>query len=555
MANASVRQLASNSFGYESSSNMRYFSIDQSGDWLLLGMGTEGFGVADISSLPTMSLLFQERCKDTGGSNSGHPNRRTLWTGTPGNAGARGFTITRTTPNNTIGATARIMEWDITDADPANWGPSSPLVIHEEVSAAGETVPLYSDAETDGTDIFVACQIYGAQKFSAADVSAGPSAENTTGSWETQGLCLGSSHVFYANYQYGLRCLLKSDMSDVDSISPPSIFGVTLRPWDLVIDENEKYLYASFNVDSGAAASLGGLIVYDVSNPASITQVTAAATTVFWDLSNMGGDAPCLRLYKHQNKIYMANGLDGILVFDVTDPTTPVLERNLKTSPKDDTTADCHIWRSGDTHYLAYGDAYNYSNTGSKALIVDQLYPEGRGVFTIGNYGSTATNTTGVAQTVAISHDVTSKTYTAVEGDIVTDYRLRVQDNSAARTFKIGLYTVSSGVPDVIVAGSEATVENTNDTDTDYRELSITGLSIALTAGVEYCVCVIQTVAGSGRICHDGGTAGSRDNSVTGGNFKTTWTESIVNVDAAVAALGKNIKAGTITGTVVDTII
>jgi hypothetical protein len=193
--------------------------------------------------------------------------------------------------------------------------------------------------------------------------------------------------------------------------------------------------------------------------------------------------------------------------------------------------------RFGSQDVLVYGDGFQELSGGSKSLYFAEI---NQMAFTIGNYGSTATSNTGVAATIALSHDVTSKTYTAVEGDVVTDYSLRVQDNTAARTFKIALYSVSSAVPATLVPGSEATVENTNTTDTDYRNLSITGLYIPLVAGVEYCVCVTMTGAGSGRIAHDGGSDGSRDNTVTGGNFNSGWTESITNVDAAVSAVGRN---------------
>lgn len=409
---------------------------------------------------------------------------------------------------------------------------------------------LYSDVDTDGTNLFVAGQVSGYYKFDPADLSSGPIASievTEEANTETQGVtyCRPKDLVIFANYRFGIRILDNASWGGSINHEVAQYAAAThnLRPWKVATKGN--WLFACVNVNAPNESSTErGLLTLDLSG--DVTTLTASdwnyaqIPTKYNDTWNSQGDAPQNDISILGDYCYVSNGQEGVLCWYIADPASPVFVGVIGDIISGDNLYLSKAVAFRGTTALIYGDGFN-STSGSKSLYFAEI---NQMPFTIGNYGSTATATAGVATTIAISHDVTNKTYTAVEGDIVTDYALRVQDAVASRTYKIALYSVSSSVPDVLVPGSEATVTNSNTTGTEFRNLTVSGLSIALTAGVEYCVCVTMTVAGTGLVAQDGGADGSRDNTVTGGNFNPGWTESVTNIDAAVAALGRNISGG-----------
>lgn len=422
---------------------------------------------------------------------------------------------------------------------------------------------LYSDVTTDGAgNLLVAGQKSGYYKFNASNLSAGPVASlevTAEANTETQGVVyyVNGDMAIFLNYTYGIRILDNASWggSVNHKVGAYSAASVTLRPWKGVIKGD--YLLCCVNVVSPDQSSdERGLLTLDLSG--DVTSLTSSdwnysqIPTKYNDTWNSQGDAPQNDISLLGDFVYISNGQEGVLCWYVADPANPVFVGSDTASLiSGDNLYLAKAFRIGGSDALIYGDGFN-GTSGSKSLYSAEINQMS---FTIGNYGSTATATTGCGSTIAISHDVTSETYTASEGDIVTEYQLRVQDSAGSRTFGVAIFSVNSGVPDVIVPGSFQTVTNANTTNTDYRDLQITGLSVALTAGVEYCVCVIQnSTISTSKVCQDGGSGGSRDNTVTGGVFNSDWTESVAGVNAAVSALGRNVS-GTTAGTIISTII
>ena len=78
--------------------------------------------------------------------------------------------------------------------------------------------------------------------------------------------------------------------------------------------------------------------------------------------------------------------------------------------------------------------------------------------------------------------------YTASTGDVVTAlHGYAFSANTGDWTFDIAIYEVTGGVPDALV-GAVQTI--TGSTQTDRIWVSVTGLNISLTNGVEYTICV-----------------------------------------------------------------
>lgn len=543
MANP-VFQSLSKSFGLPSSSASVWFGFkrvfgDGGEEYIFGARGTEGVFIADISDKSAPIQILAAKTQDTGGGDSSDTCRAFIPFGVPGTVGAKAFSITRSGAYDAPNARARIMEWDISDADPANWGASSPLVIFEDTSASPSSVMLYSDMETDGVSLFVAGQRHGFAKFNPADVSVGP-VTNLTGDSENQGLDVGTVNVFFCNYVFGLRVLLKSTLADVGSVSIQSSDGFKIRPWDAVLSDDENFLFCSFNTSGGS--NQAGVIVYDVSNPASIPDGTIYNIPVgqrpIW---NGAGDEPCLRLSKSDHFLYVSTEQNCAGIWDISDPNALVFLNNQGNLDGGDTTAAVLVWQEGANYYAVYGDGYQPDNTGTNQFYIDQVFPRGIMAFTIGNPGSVSVTTRTISDTQGLSTDLTTGTYTAVTGDIVTEYQIRVQDSAGARDFDVALYDVSGSLPVNLIAGSIETISNPNTTGSVFRDLSISGLSIPLTGGVEYMVCVSLTLGASADITHDGGTGASRDNTVVAGAFNATWTNSQTAQDLSIAAIGESL--------------
>jgi len=366
-------QPTAKAFALPPSDNSVWFGFYRSGNYIFGARGTAGVAVIDISVKTAPVIVFESKTKDTVGADSSHACRTFFPVGTPGTGGAVAFSITRNGLYEAVNATSRIMEWDISDPDPANWGPSTPLVIYEDTSASANDVMLYSDMQTDGTNLFVAGQKKGVAKFSVSDVSAGP-VTNEADDWETQGLVLGSSHAFYCNYRFGLRSILLSDMSSVDSIPTETFGGKGLRPWDGELTEDENHLIVSFN--TSAPEHYSGIVVYDVSNPAAITHI-ATSIIPAEDRSSWfsGGDSPCLRTSMVDGYFFAANGFKGYGCWDVSDPTAPVWQGNISELDAGDSVAGVEIWQESGMWYAATGDGYQPANSGTNQFYLDRVYP------------------------------------------------------------------------------------------------------------------------------------------------------------------------------------
>ncbi len=116
------------------------------------------------------------------------------------------------------------------------------------------------------------------------------------------------------NYAYiaaGTGGLVMVDISNPASMSIVSQLALN--------DEAEAvYIFGSY---AYVAAGSEGLIVFDVSSPTSISRVAQ------WKES----DSDARDVYAHAGKAYLADGINLTRVFDVTDPANPILEREVNT--------------------------------------------------------------------------------------------------------------------------------------------------------------------------------------------------------------------------------
>lgn len=279
----------------------------------------------------------------------------------------------------------QLNKWDVST-------PATPSFVAEHIDKgdasgsggdSGVGAELYSSMRTDGTHLFVSTQVTGVFKF---DLTLAEVASNITGSWETQGLAIDDTHVFTANYRYGVRILLKSTLADVGSVAGFTYDSggpdeATLRPWEAVVDSDTSTQYVYYSTNTSNADNFNnpgrGLLVLDVSTPATPVWVAHVAPpagdqSTGFD-SNSSGDSPHLGISKIGDFVFIANGFKGSLVYYVEDPLNPVYLTVLAPPDSPDTIFATQIFLQNSQFYLAYGDGQENSGEGNKQLYINEI--------------------------------------------------------------------------------------------------------------------------------------------------------------------------------------
>ena len=374
-ARLTLSQVDSNDFGEASNINSVWWNLKSTGDYLYGARGTSGVSVIDCSTPSTMTETFDSFCHNLIGGAVGY---RCMDVAVTGNTMV---TVTRSGSFETTGI-GYLETWDITT--PAST--ASLDVYSKNASDALEASPhLYSAVAMFGTYACVSGQKSG---FFVFDVSTPATivltGSLTTGSWETQGLCVhnvgGADYAFCANYGFGIRAVglgTPATPADTGALSAYTggSEGHTLRPWDCVADGD--YLFCSVNTSGAQGDSVDrGLLVADISNPASMSWAGhCAIPSADQDTWNVSADRPYLGITRYGNHVFIAGGHGGVAVFDVSDPTNPQYRGMKGLFTADDNIYSCAIVTVNGVHHLAYGDgAHPTTATGSQQIYFEQIH-------------------------------------------------------------------------------------------------------------------------------------------------------------------------------------
>ena len=110
-------------------------------------------------------------------------------------------------------------------------------------------------------------------------------------------------------------------------------------------------------------------------------------------------------------------------------------------------------------------------------------------------------------------------TYTASSGDTITAVRCFRSGTGTERTASIGLYTVSGGLPNTLVAETPVTILAAGGV------CEVTGLSWALTGGTTYCLAIGEVSAGFVLTALAEASSTAQDDTADN-NFPATWANN-----------------------------
>ena len=374
-ARLTLGSVDSNDFSETPNANSMWWNLKSTGDYLYGARGTSGVSVIDVSTPSAMTEPYDSFCHNLVGGAVGY---RCMDVAVTGNTMV---TVARSGSYETTGI-GYLETWDITT--PASTTSSD--VYSKNASDALEASPhLYSAVAMHGTYACVSGQKSG---FFVFDVSTPATIALTgsleTGSWETQGLCVhnvgGTDYAFCANYGFGIRAVSLATPSSPGDTGTLSAYtgganGHTLRPWVCVADGD--YLFCSVNTSNTQGDSVDrGLLVADISNPASMSWVASCAIpSADQDEWNSYADRPYLGITRHGNYVFIAGGHSGMAVFDVSDPTKPQYRGMKGLFTSTDNIYSCAIVTVNGVHHLAYGDgAHPTTATGSQQIYLEEIH-------------------------------------------------------------------------------------------------------------------------------------------------------------------------------------
>lgn len=352
-----------------------------------------------------------------------------------------------------------IEEFDI--SDPYNivrgdkWDPHSGTLVAYN---PGVTLTyLYSDLCHDGGgNLLVAGQKSGFYKFSASNLSAGPteSIEVTEqAAIETQGVAYDDRRdlAVFANYYNGLTILDNATWGGEinHTVGQLDVGGDNLRPWQVTVKNGWAFVCVNVNYSSHGNSENRGLLTLDLRGDiASLTTadwnhspIPVAYNDSGWTPSDPGGDQPQTDISVLGDYCYVANGQGAVLCWDVSDPASPVFVGSSGYMIEGDNLYLAKAYKFGSQDVLVYGDGFNGSN-GSKSLYLAEVSHMS---FSIGNYLPGVT--TGSTSFVAFDNNrgpSSSGNYTAGARDTVDSYWFRLGTAPGGnRTLKVGLYNVT----------------------------------------------------------------------------------------------------------------
>lgn len=198
--------------------------------------------------------------------------------------------------------------------------------------------------------------------------------------WETSRCAYHDGWVYMATHGNGVMAVDVSDPTDPTNVQwydAPVVdpFGdgnEQLRERYVITDGN--YIYCCNN--HGTAEPERGLIIMDISDPTAVDVddwIYEPIGKSYNETSTVAGDRQIMRLAKYGDYVYLGNGDRGQAVFDVTDPTTPIM-KGLKgtNTPADTSTYGAYFFESGGKTYCYYSDCKE-AGTQKHNLYIDEV--------------------------------------------------------------------------------------------------------------------------------------------------------------------------------------
>lgn len=209
--------------------------------------------------------------------------------------------------------------------------------------------------EIDGQRLYLSDRLNGILIFDITD----PASPTLIGSYrppsgEIERVLADGDILYVAAYYNGVLILDVSDPADPLELSftpiPDPKFGTTpdrfrqnMGIW--TVEKDGDYLYA------GGEGS--GLVVLDISNLSNLTEVIRLdLPDVNEELTTL--DQPPLKLQKYGTQLFVADGINGLLVVDVSNPVAPFVSDSYQTPDANGTLWDFYI----DGYTLISGDHF-----------------------------------------------------------------------------------------------------------------------------------------------------------------------------------------------------
>lgn len=478
-------------FGSTSADRSTYFGFDQSGIYVAGAHGNPGLeGVSgaiggaimfNVSDPQNPIKIFEHKMVlDSMAEDNFATCRIALIIGTPYVDGKLLCIWRRGDEEDSPGGLSgsMIFLFDIADSDDSNWGIDSGAwaVNHHFINTQVDNnnagisnkIPMFSDAYVDGSTVIVFSQVSGVFRFNINNLGAGPLDSNNDQSshqYETQGGCVltqgpSSGLTVVGNYRFGLRVLsatLNDLPADAGIISPVNLEGVNIRVWDCVPSSDELFVFgAATSKGTAGQTNASGFQVYSFENPAAPFLVsTHLLPEADRDLWNGARDPACLRISQIDGFVFVSNMGKGYAIWDCRDPLSPIYMgtffESLQASTFD-TVSGSAVWRVGDDYFIAYGDGYQPSNTGSKQFYIDRVEGLKMTIDHIGNFKPTGTASGAVQSVVALN--TRSMETTEVNGDRIYGPVIGTEGLMSAASWAVGS---SASARDLVMCVYEAT--------------------------------------------------------------------------------------------------
>lgn len=313
----------------------------------------------------------------------------------------------------------------------------------------------------------------------------------------------------------------------------------------------KEYLISCHNVSNNYDSTLRGIVVRDVTDPTTATPNSYLLTSMSAsdvDTWNDQGDQPDMGVVVYGDIAVVANGQRGSGIFDISDPENAIYLGLQGTDLLPGTNLyKTFLFDKDGATYAYYGDAKETPQLHN--LYADQVYIRGPMAIEIGLKNVAASVTKFVNLTSGMSSGVLlGRPYFASQGDVIDTLGGTFTEAGGARTYNIQLHTFDPAsaqplnpVGDIIIYAVGIGSAVVS------TEQAISPFT--LTAGLTYVVCLSQTVGGGNGLINGVGTSGysSRTGTTTSpGVFTVPWVTSgtIGDWDCALYALGYNSSSG-----------
>lgn len=333
--------------------------------------------------------------------------------------------------------------------------------------------------------------------------------------WETSGIDYRDGYVYCASHGTGVFAVDVSDPSDpgpavwidqyrADPI-PPFDTAVSMRPRGVIIYKDHMFVCSNI---AGAEQDRPerGLSVMNVSDTASVSSADWTHYPIgLRDNDDPGfgtGDAQNQGITRFGDMVVIANGQRGFCAWDVSDPDNCEYLGLFATNHAENTNFyQMFVDRANDGFiYAYYGNGYVGAATGGKKLYVDQVTGvPGEADLLIGLFPEAANQSSSVTQ--GMTNSTGRSCYKDVPIVVPDGYQklsflaARFMSTTApSRTFRIGYYTASAGVPVAKLYAETITVVDTLIAQTDYK---VTVTDEPTVEAGDAQICIVSGLAGT----------------------------------------------------------